>query len=236
MNPTITRLALQALAGRRRFWVLLALPALLVGLVVLVRVLTDDSSAGWSVVTSLGVPLVLPLVAILAASAVLGPEMDDGSVVYLLSKPVDRHVVAVSKYVVAWLAAVALGAVPLLVAGLVADPGDPGRALAWLAGGAAAATAYTALFLALASVTRFAVVIGLLFALLWEGLLGGLLSGVAWLSIAQWGTRIAAALSDAVAEPAVGLPWALLACAVVTVGGVWFTGDRLRSYSLRGED
>ena len=69
----------------------------------------------------------LPLVAILASSAVLGPEVDDGSVVYLLSKPVDRHVVAISKWVVAWATTIVVGAGSLLVAGLVAGGGDRSR-------------------------------------------------------------------------------------------------------------
>ena len=43
--------------------------------------------------------LALPLVALLATSAVLGPEVDDGSIVYLLAKPVNRYGLAISKYV-----------------------------------------------------------------------------------------------------------------------------------------
>ena len=61
-----------------------------------------------------------PLVAILAASSVLGPEVDDGSIVYLLSKPVSRHGVALSKWVVAVAATLAAGALPLFVAALIA--------------------------------------------------------------------------------------------------------------------
>ena len=40
-----------------------------------------------------------------------------------------------------------------------------------------AGTVYCAVFLALAAVTRLAVVVGLLFMLMWEGALGGLLGG-----------------------------------------------------------
>ena len=100
MNGTIAKLALQALLGRRRFYVLLAFPVLLIGLVALVTALVDGDAA-YEVLPNLGYPLVLPLVAILAASSVLGPEVDDGSIVYLLSKPVNRYGVAISKWVVA---------------------------------------------------------------------------------------------------------------------------------------
>lgn len=232
MNPTITKLALQALLGRRRFWALLAFPVVMISLTVALVTLADGD-AGFALIEALGFPLVLPLIALMAASAVLGPEVDDGSVVYLLAKPVNRHAVAISKWVVAWAATLVVGGGSLLVAGLVS--GDERTAVAWLAAGVVSGTAYSALFLALSALTRHAVVVGLLFVLIWETLLGGLLSGVAWLSIAQWGVRLGHEVSTALPDPA-SLPWAIGAALAVTLGGVWFAGDRLRSFSLTGDE
>lgn len=233
MNATITKLAAAALLGRKRFWLLLAFPVALVGLTALIRGLAGDPAASWSMVSVLGHPLVLPLVAILAASSVLGPEVDDGSIVYLLAKPVNRHVVAVSKWVVAWAATMVVGAGSVLAAALVAGGGE--QAWAWFVASLVSGTAYSALFLALSAATRHAVVVGLMFVLLWENVLGSILSGVAWLSITQWGVRVGHEISDRLGDPA-NLPWALAASLVVTVGGVWFAGDRLRSFSLRGDE
>jgi len=186
MNATIARLSTQALIGRRRGLVLVLIPAVLLVLAVVVRLLTDDP-AGYDAVTELAFTLALPLVALLAATAVLGPEVDDGSIVYLLSKPISRHRIAVSKFVVAWAATLLLGVLPLFVAGVVLDGSDLRRALAWGVGAAVAGTAYTALFLGLAAFTRHAVVVGLLFALLWEGVLSSVLDGIRWVSIGAWG-------------------------------------------------
>jgi len=188
MNATISKLALQALLGRRRFWLLVAFPAAMVGLTALVVLMSGEDDPGWMLVGQLGFTIVLPLVAILAASSVLGPEVDDGSVVYLLAKPVNRYGVAFSKWVVAWLATLVVGAGSLLLAGLVAGGGE--QALGWFVASLVAATTYSAFFLALSAFTRHAVVVGLVFVLIWEGLLGGLLSGVAWLSIGQWGITV----------------------------------------------
>ena len=232
MNATIARLALQALLGRRRFWLLLAFPLLLVGLVALVTALTDGDAA-FKLLPGLGYPLVLPLVAILAASSVLGPEVDDGSIVYLISKPISRHAVAVSKWVVALCATLVAGSLPIFVSALIT--GDSSRAAALFLGSVVAATAYSALFLAVSAVTRHAVIISLMFVLIWESLLGNLFSGVAWLSISQWGLQVGHAVSDQLPDP-VNLPWAIGASAVVTLGGVWYAGDRLRSFSLRGDE
>jgi ABC-2 type transport system permease protein len=233
MNGTIIKLALQALLGRRRFWLLVALPLALIGLTALILALSRDDAAAWPMISFLGYPLVLPLVAILAASSVLGPEVDDGSIVYLLSKPVSRHAIAISKWLVAWSATLVVGSLGVLVAGLVAGGGS--QAVGWWVAALVAGTTYSALFLALSSFTRHAVVIGLIFVLIWEGLAGGFLSGVAWLSVGQWGIRIGHEVSASLDDPA-NLPWAMLASLAVTLGGVWFAGDRLRSFALTGDE
>lgn len=233
MNGTIIKLALQALLGRRRFWLLIALPLALIGLTALIRALSSDPDAAWPMISFLGYPLVLPLVAILAASSVLGPEVDDGSIVYLLSKPVSRHAIAISKWLVAWAATLVVGSIGVFIAGLVAGGGE--QAVGWWVAALVAGTTYSALFLALSSLTRHAVVVGLIFVLIWEGLAGGFLSGVAWLSVGQWGIRIGQEVSASLDDP-VNLPWALLASLAVTLGGVWFAGDRLRSFALTGDE
>lgn len=233
MNPTIAKLAFLALVGRRRFWLLLAFPILMVALTVLITSMSDLDDPAWALVGEFGYTLVLPIVAILATSSVLGPEVDDGSIVYLLAKPVDRHVVAVSKWLVAWAATILVGSGSVLLAGLVAGGGD--RAVGWWVAALVAGTAYSALFLALSAFTRHAVVIGLVFVLIWEGLLGGLLSGVAWLSLGQWGIRVGHEISAALGDPT-NLPWAIGASLVTTAASVTFAGDRLRSFSLTGDE
>ena len=56
-----------------------------------------------------------------------------------------------------------------------------------------------------------------------------------WLSIGAWGRELAAAVSDRVASADTGLTYAVIAAVVLTAGSVWFAGDRLRSFSMRGE-
>ncbi|MGB0099349.1 MAG: ABC transporter permease subunit [Nocardioides sp.] len=236
MNRTIVRLAAQALLGRRRGLVLLVLPVVLVLLTATIRTLAGAGTAYSGIVGGLGLELVVPLVALLAATAVLGPEIDDGSIVYLLAKPIDRRSIALSKFVVAWAATLVFGALPVLLAGLVLDVGDPTRAIGYLAAAAVASTAYTALFLALGALLRFAVVAGLLYVLFWEALLGGLLSGVRWVSVSAWSEQVLAAISSTdPLDPGTGLGYALLASALLTVGGVWFAARRLARFALAGE-
>jgi ABC-2 type transport system permease protein len=237
MNATVAQLTARSLLGRRRAYLLMALPAVLLVLSVASRGLAgQDAGITVGVLGGFALATLVPLLGVIAGTGAIGPEIDDGSIVYLIAKPVPRRSVVLSKYVVAWRATLALGALPLLVAGLVLDSSEPSQAVAWALGGAVAGTTYTALFLALAALTRHAVVIGLLFVLLWEGLLGGLLSGIRWLAIGAWGQEIAASVSDAVRAPGTGLLYAVLAATLLTVGSLWLAGDRLRSFTLRGDE
>ena len=79
-------------------------------------------------------------------------------------------------------------------------------------------------------------VAGLLFVLLWEGLLGNLFTGIRWLAIGAWGRDAGHAVSDASTTSDTGLTYALIAAAIVSIGSVWFAGDRLRSFTLRGDE
>jgi ABC-2 type transport system permease protein len=98
-------------------------------------------------------------------------------------------------------------------------------------------TVYTALFLALAALTRHAVVVGLLFVLVWEGLLGSVFTGVRWLSVGAWGRAVAREISPTVEDAAkIGIAYAVVAALVVIGGSLWLTGDRLRSFTLRGDE
>lgn len=239
MNATIARLAVRSLFGQRRGWVLVALPVLLIGLCVGVRVLTGDAAADSfePIIVAFGLGLALPLVALLVTTGVLGPEIDDGSIVYLLSKPVSRYAVALSKLVVAVVTTVLLGAGGLLVAGLVLDPGDVGRSLSVAAGSAVAGAAYCALFVMLSAITRHGMVAGLLYALVVEGLLASWLSGLRYVSVSAFGRRIAEGLDDSLSLLAGNLPltYAWVASAVVLVAGCYVAGERLTRFQLRGE-
>ena len=84
--------------------------------------------------------------------------------------------------------------------------------------------------------TRHAVVIGLIYLLIWEGLLGGLLDGVRWLSITRWSAEIVDQVADLDLVDELPLAYAVVAVAVVLVAGTWLTGRRLRAFNLTGDE
>src|SRR6188768_2035278 len=99
---TIARITARALLGRRRFFLLLPLPILLIGLPILAEALgADPEHWGQPVIVGLGLAVVLPVVALVVGTGVLGSEIDDGTLAHILAKPLPRYEIIFSKLVVA---------------------------------------------------------------------------------------------------------------------------------------
>jgi ABC-2 type transport system permease protein len=240
MNVTVARLTLRALLGRRRALLLFALPALLVLLAGVVRwVSGPHPGLAAPVLGDVGLGTIVPLLALIAGTGAIAPEIDDGSIVYLLSKPLNRFTIVVSKYAVAVGTVLTFAALPTLAAGLILA-GTQGRlAYAYAGAAAVASLAYCALFLLLGVVSRNAVVIGLLYALIWESLVGGLVPGARALSVQQWATAVGERISvarDWPVQSAVSLTTGVTLLAVVAVGATALAGWRLRSLRLTSDE
>jgi ABC-2 type transport system permease protein len=146
-----------------------------------------------------------------------------------------------SKLVVAIAVATLFGALPTLVAGLITAGGEQHVAVGYALGALVAVVAYSALFLLLAIMTRNAVVIGLLYALVWESVVGGYVPGAQALSIQQWALAltekvIGAGAHDLSVDAAVGLSTGLVLLLVVTVAATLYGGQRLRSIRITSEE
>ena len=235
----LVTVTLRALLGRRRTVLMVVLAALPVLVGLLIRLGGGRSDAP-EILDSLVIRTVLPLIALVIGTSTIGSEIEDGTVVFLLGKPIARWRVALAKLTVAAGLTAALTVPPIVVTGiLVGGFGGSsmgtafGFALAAIAGG----TAYAVAFAALGVVTTRALVVGLGYTLLWEGVLAGLLDGTRFLSIRQATLGVAAALTgeDAgadVLEPVV----AAAILVVVIVGGFLLTARALARFQVRSAD
>lgn len=237
ISGTIVRLGVRSIFGRWRGVILIVLPVILIGLAVLVRALVgEDETGAEHTLYRLGLVVIVPLVALLATSGLFAPEIDDGSISYLLAKPISRHTIVVSKLVVALGCVVAFGAVPMLLAGLIVQTSEPSFGVAFAVGSVVSGAAYCALFALLSVLTRHAVVVGLIYLLIWESLLGGLLDGVRWLSITRWSGAVVGEIADISLVTDLSVVYAVLATVVAVVAGAWLTGSRLRAFNLTGDE
>jgi len=240
MNATLVMLTLRGLLNRRRTLLLGLLGALIVLIAGLQR-LSDPSDAEAASFTGIlladfGLTVLLPLVAVIVGTAALGSEIEEGTIVYLLTKPIVRLRIVVVKLIVSWLVVSVLVAVPILLAGVLGRGGDPGLGIAYASASIVGALEYTAIFLALSLVTSRALIIGLAYVVVWEGVVAGLFAGTRILSVRQHALAVADAIGGegtvaAELEPVV----ALVVAGLVVAGGFVIATRRLERVELRGE-
>ncbi|MFC8914377.1 ABC transporter permease [Streptomyces sp. NPDC057116] len=237
-NPTVARLTYRALLGRRRAAILFVLPGLLLLIAAAVRGFNgaDDQIAA-DVLGGFALATMVPLIGVIAGTGAIGPEIDDGSIVYLLAKPVKRPSIIFTKLIVAIAVTMVFSAVPTFLAGYILNGNGQQVAVAYTVAALVASIAYSALFLLLGTVSRHAVVIGLVYALVWEAVFGTLIEGAKTLSVQQWALAVAEKVTgDGLIASDVGLPVAVALLAGVTVAATWYAGHKLRTLTLAGDE
>ena len=236
---TIVGVTLRALLGRRRTILMLLLAGVPVLLGLLVRANGSGVRDVGATLDGLVVRVVLPLVALVFGTAALGSELEDGTAVHILTKPIRRSTIVVAKIAVAGTLTAALLVPSTVIAGLLlARAGSSGQlsiTFAMAIGVLVGSYVYVAIFVALSVATSRGLIIGLGYALIWEGVLAGLLPGSQVFSVREYVRGIAATLSPAAADSIVGTG-AFLYAAVAFVAATAIASVRLAVYEIRGSD
>jgi ABC-2 type transport system permease protein len=235
MNMTIMSLTARAMLGRKRVLMLLPMPILLIGLT-LVGMTSGADDADWGpvVFSNLGLSVILPLTALIVGSSALGLEIDDGTITHVLTKPLPRSEIILSKLAVAWLVTTVATGVPLAVAALIAGSGA--LAVGLVIGAAIGGLAYTALFLALSAATKRPVAVGLIYVVLWENIIVSYVSGARVFSVRQHATAIADSIGNTpLITASLSVSTALIMSVLFIAAGIFAATQRLRSFALTGE-
>jgi ABC-2 type transport system permease protein len=169
--------------------------------VLLGLIIRADGARPQSLVTALDgliLTIVLPLIALIFGTAALGTELDDGTAVHILTKPIPRWAIVVPKLIVAaGLTAVLLVPSTVLAGVLIGGTGsrELGITFAFALAALIGSFVYAAIFVALSAATTRGLVIGLAYTLLWEGLLSGALPGTQLLSVHEYVRGIVSAIA-----------------------------------------
>lgn len=242
MNAVIARITFRQLTNKRRTVLLLLLGGVLVLVALIFRLAGDESrslpfSAG--LLDNLGLGTLMPLVALLFGTGAIGSELDDGTAVYLLAKPISRWTILFTKLGVAVGCSIVLTCVPIFLAGLIAAGGlGDGLVIGFTVAGAIGSVLYCAIFVFLSLVTTRALVVGLGYVLIWEGILAGLFAGTRTFSVRQYSLTVAEALADVpatVLDAPLALGTALGVGAAILVLTVVLAGRRLKRIEIAGE-
>jgi ABC-2 type transport system permease protein len=140
----------------------------------------------------------LSIAVLFLSTAVLRDERDGGTLPFLFVTPISRLVFAGSAWSAAAAASIAVATAGWLVVLLAAGLGAGSWSLAWpvLATYAAAAVAYSALFVPLGYLFSRSLLVGLGYVFIWEGILATVVSGLSASSVWRISLAIYADLAD----------------------------------------
>ena len=239
--PEIVRITFRQLLGRRRTILLVLLAALPVLLALIFRLANETDIYRYTrrVFDTVSLTIVLPLSAVLFGTGAFGAENDEGTILYLLAKPVSRWIIVAAKGLAAALLTMALSAGSVLLAGVVEllPAGSDGLSVteAQVVAMIVGSLCYVALFVPLSLFTRRALVIGIGYTLVWEGALSDLLPGIANLSIRQYALGAADGVFRLHADASrLSSTTAFILAAVLIVAGFAVATWRLRHFELAG--
>ena len=238
MNNVLISLTARQLLGRRRTLVIGLLLALPILIAVIYR-FSDEAGSGEAtgefalgLVSVMIFTLLLPLVALVFGTASLGAEIEDGTAVFLLTKPIERWRIIAIKIGVASVAAT-LFVVPTTMATtwiIHESPTADGLMLGLGLSALVASVLYCAAFVALSAVISRALIFGLIYVFVWETFATRIFDSLRWVSIREY----AYGWSDAVIsindkgafyDPHLGVTTAIVGTMVVLAtacaGGTW---------------
>jgi ABC-2 type transport system permease protein len=242
MNGVIARITLRQLLSRRRTLLLLLLGGVLVLVAGIFRLAGEEARAlpfTSGLLGNLGVGTLMPLVALIFGTGAIGAEIEDGTAIFLLAKPISRRTIVLTKLAVAAVCSAALTCGPMLLAGLIAAGGlGEGLVPGMVAAAAIGSLLYCAVFVAVSLVTSRALVFGLAYVLIWEGLLAGLFAGTRTFSVRQLTLAFADSIGGIpkeIFDAPVSLLTAVVIGTLLLVAATLIAIRRLSAYEISGE-
>ena len=236
----IFRLTLRQLLGRWRVLLIVFLASLPTLIVLLVK-WQDPENAVYNqefvqgMIDAMIVGGIMPIVTMTVASAAFGNELEDRTLYYLVLKPVSRVHIALAK-----LAATFALAAPVVVAsGVVATAlvgADAGVVLTVGIALLAGVAAYASIFTWAGLITPRALSYGLVYVLVWEGILSSFLTGVRYLSVRGYTLSLLHGIDaknfEILEERVIAFPAAIVGAVGVALVFFFLSQHRLRTMDV----
>lgn len=219
-----------------RILALLALSGLLGVVALSVRIsdtIEDPLRSAVEIFDVVGFTLVVPIVALVFAGAALGDSREDGTLVYLWLRPMDRWPVVVG----AWLAAVTvslpLTVIPLSLSAAITGVGE-GLVAATVLAAVVGVLVYSAVFVLLGLLLKNSIIWGIGYILLWEGLIAQFGSALGKAALRGYTRSILANRMDIDLDrfTELGTTTAIVVPVVVSIVALALATARLRSMEI----
>jgi ABC-2 type transport system permease protein len=196
---TIYRLSLRQLTGRWRLAIMTVLAALPI---IIALIMTGDSTAPSVKEFETGVlgamlsGSIAPLVVLAIAAAAFANEVEDRTLANLTLSPLKRWEIAIPKLLATMTVATPFIAVSAFITSYIAYLGDPRAVMSVTVAAVVGVALYSAAFVFLGLITTYAIGIGLLYIIVWEGFFSGFVAGVRMLSIRHYAIALMHGLDE----------------------------------------
>ena len=244
MNPTVFALTLRQFAGRRRSLLMFVLALVPVALAIVYRLGEHLDQHDWTanvLLNGIVVTTILPLACLFLGTSAIGSEIEEGTAVFILAKPVPRRDIIGAKFAASVLVAAAFVLPATAVSGLIALRGasEDGIITGFTIAALLGILAYTAIFILLSVATSRALLFGLVYVFIWEGLVTELFSGARYLSVRHYCLGIAdliATVSKQDFEAKLGGPEALILATAVAAATLILAVRRFEAFEITDTD
>jgi ABC-2 type transport system permease protein len=188
----------------------------------------DPLEAGVGFVSYMGLSILVPIVALIFASASLGDTREDGTLVYLWLRPISRLSVSTGAWAASVTIALPLTVIPMAVSALLLDAGKS-VVTATIITSILAVVAYSGLFVTLGLIVKNPVLWGLAYTFIWEAIVASFAKPAAALAVSGYSRAIITGRTnvefDYLFDPSQSV--SVLMLIIITIAGIAFSSARL---------
>ena len=188
----------------------------------------DPLEAGVGFVSYMGLSILVPIVALIFASASLGDTREDGTLVYLWLRPISRLSVSTGAWAASVTIALPLTVIPMTISALLLDAGNR-VVTATIITSILAVVAYSGLFVTLGLIVKNPVLWGLAYIFIWEAIVASFAKPAAALAVSGYSRAIITGRTnvefDYLFDPAQSI--SILMLIIITIAGIALSSARL---------
>lgn len=213
----MTRRMIPAIATRGRILSMAVVGVIGIAIGVLLRRADLEVADLDQYVASFGFTIFVPLVALVIATATLGSLREDKTLIYLWLRPIGRWTIAAAAILAGLVVLVPLILIPMGVIGAIT--GETDSIIGALGGSLVGLVSYLFVFTMLGLFTQRALAWGLLYVLVWEGIVAGFSEGAGQLAIRTYARAAMSHISgtEVIVDPPAGSTVVIVTVVVAAV-------------------
>ena len=188
----------------------------------------DPLEAGVGFVSYMGLSILIPIVALIFASASLGDTREDGTLVYLWLRPISRLSVSTGAWAASVTIALPLTVIPMTISAILLDAGNS-VITSTIVTSILAVLAYSSLFVILGLIVKNPVLWGIAYIFIWEAIVASFAKPAAALAVSGYSRAIITGQTnvefDYLFDPSQSV--SILMLIIITIAGIAFSSARL---------